>query len=142
MKRRVLIGMGSNIEPERHLCVVARTIRKRFPDAVFSRVYRSAAIGMGVAADFLNACCLINTTMRSVPLNAWLKQMEDTHGRDRSKGLWTPRALDLDVLMIGDEVVDEDLCRYAHACVPAAELVELSLPLKVVGKLHSTSIRL
>jgi len=137
-----LIGMGSNIEPERHLCVAAQTIRERFPDAVFSRVYRSAAIGMDKAADFLNACCLMNTAMESARLNAWLKQIEDIHGRDRSKGSWKPRTLDLDVLMIGDEVVDKDLYCYAHVCVPASELVDLPLPREMTGKLHGTSIRL
>jgi len=137
-----LIGMGSNIEPEWHLCVAAKAIQNQFPDAVFSRVYRSAAVGMEEAADFLNACCLIDTTMDPVRMNTWLKQLEDIHGRDRSKGSWKPRTLDLDVLMIGTEVIDEDLCRYAHIYVPAAELVELSLPKDVAGKLRSISIRL
>ncbi len=137
-----LIGMGSNIEPERHLCVAAQTIRERFPSAVFSRVYRSIAVGMDEAADFLNACCLVETTMESVQLNAWLKQTEDAHGRDRSKGPWKSRTLDLDVLMVGGEVLDEDLCRYAHAYVPAAELVKLPLPPAVAGELRGTSIRL
>ncbi len=137
-----LIGMGSNIEPERHLCVAARAIRERFPDAAFSHVYRSAAVGMDEAADFLNACCLFETTMEPALLNIWLKQMEDTHGRDRSKGSWKPRTLDLDVLMVGSDVLDEDLCRYAHVYIPAAELVELPLSVVVAEGLRDTPVRL
>jgi len=142
VKRTVLIGMGSNIEPERHLCAAAGAIRKRFPDAVFSSVYRFVAVGMDNAADFLNACCLINTVMESARLNAWLKQLEDAHGRDRSQGSWKPRTLDLDVLMLGDDVVDDDLYRYAHVYVPAGELVKLSSPVDAAGEFQSVSLRL
>ncbi|MDQ6958978.1 MAG: 2-amino-4-hydroxy-6-hydroxymethyldihydropteridine diphosphokinase [Mariprofundaceae bacterium] len=137
-----LIGMGSNIEPERHLYAAAGTIRERFPDAAFSSVYRSAAVDMDNAADFLNTCCLINTVMASTRLNAWLKQLEDAHGRDRSQGSWKPRTLDLDILMWGDEVVSDDLYRYAHVYVPAAELVELSSPADAAGELQSVPLRL
>jgi len=142
VKQTVLVGMGSNIEPERHLCAAAAAIRERFPDAVFSSVYRSAAVGMDNAADFLNACCLIDTVMESARLNAWLKQLEDAHGRDRSQGSWKPRTLDLDVLMRGDEVVDDDLYRYAYVYIPAGELVELSSPVDTAGELRSVSLRL
>jgi len=140
LKQLVLIGMGSNIEPERHLCAAAATIRAQFPEAAFSRVCRSAAVGMDNAADFLNACCLMNTTMEMIHLNKWLKQLEDTHGRDRSQGSWKSRTLDLDVLMIGGEVVDDDLYRYAHVYVPAAELVELSSSVDAAGEVRPTSL--
>jgi len=134
--------MGSNIEPKRHLCAAAGAIRERFPDAVFSSVYRSVAVGMDNAADFLNACCLINTAMESSQLNAWLKLLEDAHERDRSQGSWKPRTLDLDVLMRGDEVMDDDLYRYAHVCVPARELVKLPFPVDAAGELQRVSLRL
>ncbi len=120
-----LIGMGSNIEPQRHLEMAATALREAFPDAVFSAVYRSPAIGMQGAADFLNACCLLHGDMSQAALGTWLKQLEDAHGRDRSRGSWKPRTLDLDVLMAGGKVVDDELFRYAHAYIPARELVKL-----------------
>jgi len=140
LKQSVLIGMGSNIEPERHLCAAAAAIRERFPGVVFSRVYRSAAVGMEDAADFLNACCLFDMSMDSSRLNVWLKRLEDSYGRDRSRGSWKPRTLDLDVLMIGENVVNDDVYHYAHVYVPAAELVELLPDVGAAGELHSTSI--
>ncbi len=124
MKKAVLVGMGSNIEPERHLLAAARAIRDHFPDVIFSRVYRSRAVGMA-GEDFLNACCLLHTDMDLIALSTWLKALEDIHGRDRSRGSWRPRTLDLDVMMIGGHVVGDDLYRYAHAYVPASELVPL-----------------
>jgi len=120
-----LVGMGSNIDPQRHLKAAAAALSAAFPEAEFSGVYRSAAIGMQGAADFLNACCLLQSDMQQDALASWLKQLEDTHGRDRSEGSWKPRTLDLDVLMAGGQVVDDELFRYAHAYVPARELVDL-----------------
>jgi len=126
VKHSYLIGMGSNIEPEQHLAAAAVAIRGRFPEVCFSSVYRSAAVGMQEAADFLNACCRLQSELSAQQIGIWLKQLEDEHGRDRSHGSWKPRTLDLDLLMAGNDVLDEELFRYAHAYVPARELVALA----------------
>jgi 2-amino-4-hydroxy-6-hydroxymethyldihydropteridine diphosphokinase len=138
---QALIGMGSNIEPEKHLANAALQIRTKFPGTAFSRVYRSKAVGMA-GEDFLNACCLVPSEMKSDELNVWLKRLEDAHGRDRSLGSWQPRTLDLDLLMFGGVVLDDNLYRYAHAHVPAAELVRLSKPCENEAMLTRIDIRL
>jgi len=137
----VLLGMGSNIHPERYLLQAAKAIRCLDAEVQFSRVYQSAAVGMQ-GDDFLNACCLIMNINDFTMLPAWLKGLEDQHGRDRSEGSWKPRTLDLDLLMHGDEVLDDDLYQYAHVYVPAAELIELKLPTDKLGLLTQTPLRL
>ena len=122
-----LIGLGSNIEPEEHLLKGAQSIRRRFPHVNFSAVYHSKAVGME-GDDFLNACCLLSDVPEREQLIEWLKQIEDEHGRDRSEGSWKPRTLDLDLLVYDDEVLDDDLHRYAHVYVPAAELIPVEAP--------------
>ncbi len=125
--RPALVGMGSNIAPEANLQQAAAAIRQRFPDVRFSRVYRSAAVGLA-GDDFLNACCLFDTALPRDRLVDWLKGLEDAQGRIRTGGAWQSRTLDLDLLMLGDDVLDDDLFRYAHVYVPAAELVVLDAP--------------
>lgn len=142
VSRDYLIGMGSNIEPERHLGEAAEAIRRRFPGARFSAVYSSPAVGMQDAADFLNACCQVHSDLSSEALGVWLKQLEDVHGRDRSQGSWKPRTLDLDLLMAGDTVLDDELFRYAHAYVPACELVELPAAALTASGLSRTGLTL
>lgn len=142
MRQSFLIGMGSNIDPERHLAAAAESIRARFPEAAFSHVYRSPAVGMSDAADFLNACCLVQGKAESVELAGWLKVLEDAHGRDRSQGSWRPRTLDLDLLMAGGLVLDDELFRFAHAYVPAKELCELPEVILDTGCLQAISLRL
>jgi len=127
---RFLIGMGSNIEPEHHLCAAAQAIRQQFGQVDFSSVYRSKAVGMD-GDDFLNACCIFSADLTHENLLYWLKALEDEHGRDRSEGSWKPRTLDLDILLIDDAVVDEDLYRYGHIFVPASELIRLKRPQNV-----------
>ena len=136
-----LIGMGSNIDPEQHLMDAAKEIRVRFPDCRFSAVYRSKAVGME-GDDFLNACCLIEGVLAQAELVGWFKGLEDRHGRDRSEGSWKPRTLDLDLLVYGDEVLDDDLFRYPHVYVPASELVDMDLPSPENGVVLKTELRL
>jgi len=124
---RVLIGMGSNIEPAEQLNRAAEALRNQFGAVRFSSVYRSAAIGMD-GDDFYNACCLLNSELPPARIKVLLKGLEDEQGRDRSEGSWRPRTIDLDLLWYDGAVIDDELYRYAHAYVPAAELIALELP--------------
>ena len=141
MKAEALIGMGSNIEPQRNLLQAAEAVRRTFGDVVFSSVYQSSAVGMA-GDDFFNACCLIKTELDEDGLRKRLKVLEDAQGRDRSEGSWRPRTLDLDVLMYAGEVVDDELVRYAHAFVPASELVSVNLPEDRDGLVKRIALRL
>lgn len=123
----VLVGMGSNIDPENNLLQAAAALRSEFSDVTFSTVYRSPAVGMD-GDDFLNACCVFHSHMAQPELRRRMKALEDAQGRDRSAGSWKPRTLDLDVLMYDGKVIDDELYRYAHAYVPAIELTELDGP--------------
>jgi len=125
LHHQALVGIGSNIDPERHLISGAAALQARFPDVRFSQVYCSAAIGMDAgAADFLNACALFTLDDEVNVLQLWLKQIEDNHGRDRSHGAWQPRTLDLDVMQF-DGVWLEDVMAYPHCYLPAEALVLL-----------------
>jgi len=139
--KHVLLGLGSNIEPEKHLLAAAQVIRETFGKVVFSSVYRSKAVGMD-GDDFLNACCLVQDIQSHQDLTAWCKALEDVHARDRSLGSWKPRTLDIDVLMVDGEVMDEELYCYAHAYVPAAELIQLNFPVETGHAITKLSLRL
>ena len=136
-----LIGMGSNIDPEKYLTDAACEMRIRFPACSFSAVYRSKAVGMD-GDDFLNACCLIEDVPLKAELVRWFKDLEDRYGRDRSKGSWKPRTLDLDLIIYGDDVLDDDLFRYPHIYVPASELVDMDFPAPEKGVVLKTELRL
>lgn len=130
----VLLGLGSNINPELHLSQAALALRKHITDVSFSKVYRSQAVGMD-GDDFLNACALLKGVKSIDDLRFWLKALEDLHGRDRSKGSWKPRTLDLDILMVDEVLLDEDVYQYAHVLVPASELIACE---PIAGKVYAS----
>ena len=137
----VLVGMGSNIDPENNLLRAAAALRREFSDVKFSAVYRSPAVGMD-GDDFLNACCVFRSNLAQPELRRCMKALEDAQGRDRSRGSWKPRTLDLDVLMYDGKVVDDELYQYAHAYVPAIELVALDEPVFDAQALTPVGLRL
>ncbi len=139
--RQMLVGLGSNIDAEKHLKDAAIALRECFGEVVFSSVYQSAAIGMD-GDDFLNACCVFHSELTDLKLKSQLKMMEDAQGRDRSEGSWKPRTLDLDLLMYDGDVIDDELNRYAHACVPASEIVDIKVPNDCLGIVEKLELRL
>lgn len=73
-----------------------------------SSLYRTPAWGGIEQPDFINAVALVETDLPARALLDALLAIERVHGRDRSRETrWGPRALDLDVLLFGDTVIDQ-----------------------------------
>jgi 2-amino-4-hydroxy-6-hydroxymethyldihydropteridine diphosphokinase len=123
------LGLGSNIEPERHFPTAMRALKEIFDDVAFSPVYRSPAFGLD-GDDFLNAVARIETSLSPLELDARLHAIEDDHGRDRSVPRWSSRTLDIDILLYGDlwlqsprlEIPRKEILTAAHVLKPLADL--------------------
>lgn len=98
---KAYLSLGSNLEPERHLCEAIRALRARFGEVVVSPVYRTRAVGFD-GPDFLNAAALIDSDLDPYALDRWLHDLEDAHGRDRSGPRFGDRTLDIDLVLYGD----------------------------------------
>ena len=80
-----------------------------------SRLYRTPAWGLQEQPDFINAAALLETRLPARELLDELLQIERSHGRDRdAETRWGPRMLDLDLLLYGDEVIDEPGLKVPH----------------------------
>lgn len=126
---RVYVGIGSNIEPERHLRAGLAELRQRFGLLDISTIYANAAVGFA-GADFLNGVVGFTTELTVHAVAARLRNIELAH-RHRSDGpKLGPRALDLDLLLYGDQVSREaglhiprdEIVRYAFVLRPLAEI--------------------
>lgn len=130
---RVYLSLGSNVAPERHLRDALKALRGRFGNVVVSRVYRSAAVGFEGAA-FLNCAAAFDTDLAHDELRGWLRELENTSGRDRSLPRYADRTLDLDIaLWCEGGVCHSDLAREefdrAYVLAPLADIApELSEP--------------
>lgn len=113
----VLLSLGSNIAPERHLRAALDELRAAFGEVVVSPAYRTAAVGFD-GAPFVNAAATIRTALPLPVLEDWLHALEDRHGRDRSGPRLSDRTLDVDVVFYGHSIFrDGDRVR-----VPRPEL--------------------
>lgn len=125
----VFLGLGSNQEPKRHLAAGIVALQHRFGDLRLSPVYRSEAVGFS-GSDFLNAAARIRTEVPVTELKAWLTELENRHGRDRSQPRFSDRSLDIDILLYGEQVGTFDglelprgeILKYAHVLKPLADI--------------------
>jgi 2-amino-4-hydroxy-6-hydroxymethyldihydropteridine diphosphokinase len=113
----VLLSLGSNIDPERHLRAALDELRVMFGEVTVSPAYRTAAVGFD-GAPFVNAAVALRTTVALPTLEDMLHALEDRHGRDRAGPRLSDRTLDVDVVFYGDAVIRDG----ARVRVPRPEL--------------------
>ena len=124
------IGIGSNLDtPEEHVRRAADAL-----DAIesthlvtCSRLYRSPPWGAVGQPDFVNAVAHLTTARTARLLLEALLRIERAHGRRRDVGRWGPRTLDLDLLVYGDQIIDESDLRVPHPHIGERAFVLLPL---------------
>ena len=108
MPHEVVIGLGSNIDPEANLKQAVLELKSRFKVSKRSQWTRSKPIGISDQPDFYNGALLMETELEQQNLKKELKRIGDILGRDRSLPKFGPRTIDLDILIWNKKVVDED----------------------------------
>ena len=108
MPHEVVIGLGSNIDPEVNLEQAVQELKSRFRVSKRSQWTRTKPIGIQDQPDFYNGALLMETELEQQSLKQELKRIEDILGRDRSLPKFGPRTIDLDILIWNKKVVDED----------------------------------
>ena len=133
-----LVGLGSNVEPDRHLPAAVRLLAERLDVRALSSAWATPPVGPAGQLPFLNAAALVATDLAPGALKAGvLREVERCLGRVRTGDRFAPRTIDLDLVIYPasggppaeepgpphDLVLDPDLHREAHLAVPAAELL-------------------
>jgi 2-amino-4-hydroxy-6-hydroxymethyldihydropteridine diphosphokinase len=134
------VGLGSNLGDRRGLLEEALRRLDADPDiavVAVSSFRETEPVGVVDQPPFLNGAAAVETSLRPDELLDRLLAVERSLGRDRSGERWGPRTVDLDLLLFGDEVVDESgltvphprLAERAFALEPLVELdPALTLP--------------
>jgi 2-amino-4-hydroxy-6-hydroxymethyldihydropteridine diphosphokinase len=128
------IGLGANLGD------AAQTLREAFqalaalPQTTLqarSQLYSTPAWGNEDQPAFVNAAAVLDTTLPAPALLEALLEIERRFGRVRDPAVhWGPRALDLDVLLYGEDVIDLPQLQVPHpylhtrafALLPLAEI--------------------
>ena len=110
------MGLGSNLEDPVRQVLSALEALGRLPHTrvnARSSLYRSAPMGRLDQPDFINAVAELETGLSARALLEGLLAVEAGHGRTRSTPN-APRTLDLDLLLVGDEVISEPGLEVPH----------------------------
>jgi len=127
---RAYVSIGSNIEREKNVCAAVAALRQRFGTLALSRVYENRPIGFE-GENFYNLVAGFESGESPELIAAALHAIEQCQGRTRGPSKFSARTLDLDLLLYGNLVRDDEQLRLPrdeireYACVlgPLAELV-------------------
>jgi 2-amino-4-hydroxy-6-hydroxymethyldihydropteridine diphosphokinase len=139
---QVLIGLGSNINPDQNISEALRLLGSQVSIRNFSSIYQSPSVGSS-GPDYLNSAVLIDTDSSLDMLRKnILKPIENQLKRVRSSDRYMDRTIDLDVLIFNQTVTDPELWTQVHVAVPASDVLpEFSNP-KTGEKISQAAKRL
>lgn len=134
-KERVVafVGLGSNLgEPVLQIDLARRAINnlEHVDELGFSSLYRSPPMGPQDQPDYINAVMKVVTQLPALVLLRALQNIENSQERVRTGERWVARTLDLDLLLFGDQCIqDPDLvvphpgiAKRAFVLYPLAEI--------------------
>jgi 2-amino-4-hydroxy-6-hydroxymethyldihydropteridine diphosphokinase len=104
------IGLGANLgdrEATIRAAVAALADEDGIDVVAVSTLRETEPVGVGPQPLFLNGAALLETTLPARELLDLLLATEQRFGRVRVPGEHGPRTLDLDLLLYGDERIDE-----------------------------------
>lgn len=133
----VYLGLGSNQNRHQNIGSGLQALEKLLGTLQISPVYESKSVGFD-GSNFFNLVVAAETSLSLSDLSQRLKKIEDDHGRIRKGAKFSPRSLDIDILLYGDTVGTE-----AGVQLPREEITEnafVLLPLSQIAphKLHPT----
>lgn len=115
---RVYLGIGSNVERERHITAALDALKNTFGDLQVSSVYESEAVGFD-GDHFLNLVVGCDTDLSVGELSQCLRKIENDNGRLRGGERFSARTLDIDILTYGNTVGNVD-----GISLPRAEVLQ------------------
>ena len=125
----IYIGVGSNIEPKRHVPLGIQALAAEFLALRLSTGYESAAVGFS-GANFYNQVAEAQTERSVEQVVATLKRLEFAHGRAVDARKFSSRTLDLDLLSYDQQVLD------SPTVLPRAEILTSAFVLRPFSELN------
>lgn len=126
---KVYLGLGSNVNPQQHLRLGIRALSDRYGVLELSNIYRSKAVGFE-GDDFLNLVVGLDTEKSPADIHRSIAELHALAKRQRGETRFSPRTLDVDLLLYGDQIIDTgsirvpraDVLKYSFVLGPLAEI--------------------
>ena len=107
---RAFVGLGANLGDRERSIRAAVEALERTPGVrtvAVSKLRDTAPVGYADQPDFLNGVVELETTLSARALLDVLLAVERSLGRTRDGPRYGPRTIDLDLLLYGEELIDE-----------------------------------
>ena len=124
------IGLGSNLsEPAKQVQQAVTAISKIANSHIqdVSSVYLSKPMGPQDQDDYINAVLALETELSAIELLDALQSIENSAGRVRKENRWGARILDLDIILYGNDVIENERLTVPHYGMKEREFVLLPL---------------
>ncbi len=126
---QVFFGVGSNLNPKKNIPNAIAEFRRFFGKVRVSPVYQNKAFGFK-GKDFLNLVVVCDTEKEIPKLLKFIESIHALSGRKRGAHKFLSRTLDVDLLIYGNLIVDEqrikiprdDILRYSFVLKPLADI--------------------
>ena len=126
---RGYISIGSNIDKEANIRSSLRALEKQFGTLIVSSTYETEPVGFS-GENFYNLVVGFDSQLDAKSVAKILKQIETDHGRTKNCKKFSARTLDLDLILYGDQVIDDgrlqiprdEIFTYAFVLEPLAEI--------------------
>ena len=103
---KIYISLGSNIEREKHVKQGLLALTESFGALTLSSLFESKAVGFAGKA-FYNMVIAIETDKSVINVTNLLRDIEFANGRDLNAKKFSPRSLDLDLLLYDDLIIEQ-----------------------------------
>jgi len=107
-RRRLVLLLGSNINPQKNLQDAAERLRQLGFELGRSAEYRTASIGPSGSPDgkpdFLNMAAAYSTDCDYQQIRSMIRSIEEEAGRVRTADRYAPRTIDIDIVSLGDSL--------------------------------------
>jgi 2-amino-4-hydroxy-6-hydroxymethyldihydropteridine diphosphokinase len=130
---RAYVGLGANLGDREKTLRRALVLLAQEPDVeviAVSSLRETDPVGFREQPRFVNAAALVETTLPPRSLLERLLAVERRLGRTREGPRYGPRTIDLDLLLYGEEVIDEP-----GLAVPHPRLAERRFALEPLAEL-------
>lgn len=116
MSARVLLSLGSNIGDSREnvRAAMAAIERDILTDVKRSSLWSTEPVGYTEQPDFINAAITGYSSLSCRQIRDRCKEIETALGRAKRER-WREREIDIDVILVGDEIIDDDDLHVPHA---------------------------
>jgi 2-amino-4-hydroxy-6-hydroxymethyldihydropteridine diphosphokinase len=116
------LNLGSNIQPEVNLVRAVELLHEQGEVLKVSSAWESKSVG-AEGPNYLNACVLFRTEFMQVELKEQIiRPIEARLGRVRSENKYSPRTIDIDIVLFDEKPYNDRFWRFAFVIVPLAEI--------------------